>query len=108
MDPDFRKLFKIKVEFADDAVLNKDNMVKLARFVKGYCDHEALPPLDSRAMAKVIEYASKLADNQDKLSTRFTDLSIVIGEASTWAKWRNQKLLQRNLLKKLCLKRPTE
>ena len=29
MDPDFRKLFKIKVEFADDAPLNKDNMVKL-------------------------------------------------------------------------------
>ena len=42
MDPDFRKLFKIKVEFADDAPLNKDNMVKLARFVKGYCDHEGI------------------------------------------------------------------
>lgn len=100
MDPDFRKLFKIKVEFADDAVLNKDNMVKLARFVKGYCDHEALPPLDSRAMAKVIEYASKLADNQDKLSTRFTDLSIVIGEASTWAKMAKSKIITEEFIEK--------
>lgn len=93
MDPDFRKLFKIKVEFADDAPMNKDNIVKLARFVKGYCDHENLPPLDSGAMAKIIEYASKLADNQDKLSTRFTDLSVVVGEASTWAKMARSKVI---------------
>ena len=93
MDPDFRKLFKIKVEFADDAPKTKENMIKLARFVKGYCDHENLPPLDNTAMSRVIEYASKLADNQDKLSTRFTDLSIIIGEASTWAKIAKSKVI---------------
>lgn len=100
MDPDFRKLFKIKVEFADDAPLNKDNMVKLARFVKGYCDHEELPPLDSRAMAKVVEYASKLADSQDKLSTRFTDLSLIVGEASTWAKMAKSKVITEEFITK--------
>ncbi len=100
MDPDFRKLFKIKVEFADDAPMNKDNMVKLARFVKGYCDHEELPPLNSSAMAKIIEYASKLADNQEKLSTRFTDLSIVVGEASTWAKMSKSKIITEEFITK--------
>lgn len=100
MDPDFRKLFKIKVEFADDAPMNKDNIVKLARFVKGYCDHENLPPLDSGAMAKIIEYASKLADNQDKLSTRFTDLSVVVGEASTWAKMSRSKVITEEFITK--------
>ena len=93
MDPDFRKLFKIKVEFADGAPMNKENIVKLARFVKGYCDHENLPPLDSKAMSRLIEYASKLADSQDKLSTRFTDLSVVVGEASTWAKIARSKVI---------------
>lgn len=34
MDPDFRKLFKMKVEFADDAPMNKDNANKLARSLK--------------------------------------------------------------------------
>lgn len=93
IDPDFKKLFKIKVEFADDAPLTKENMNKLARFVKGYCDHESLPPLDNTAMAKVIEYASKLADNQNKLSTRFTDLSLIIGEAATWTKLAKGKVI---------------
>ena len=105
MDPDFRKLFKIKVEFADDAPLNKDNMIKLARFVKGYCDHENLPGLDSGAMAKLIEYASKLADNQTKLSTRFTDLSLIVGEASTWAKMAKSKVITEEFITKALIEK---
>ena len=105
MDPDFRKLFKIKVEFADDAPLNKENMVKLARFVKGYCEHENLPPLDSGAMAKIIEYASKLADNQEKLSTRFTDLSLIVGEASTWAKMAKSKVITEEFINKALIEK---
>ena len=91
MDSDFRKLFKIKVEFEDDAPLNKENMNKLARFITGYCQQEQLPPLTREAVAKVIEYASKLADNQEKLSTRFNDLAQVIGEAATWARMGHSK-----------------
>ena len=93
MDPDFRKLFKMKVEFADDAPMNKDNANKLARFVKGYCEHEHLPPLDNTAMAKIVEYASKLANDQTKLSTRFTDLSQIVAEAATWAKLSRAKII---------------
>ena len=100
MDPDFRKLFKIKVEFADEAPLNKENMIKLSRFVKGYCDHEGLPALDNKAMAKLIEYASKLADNQGKLATRFTDLSLIVGEASTWAKMAKSKIITEEFITK--------
>ncbi len=100
MDPDFRKLFKIKVEFADEAPMSKDNMNKLARFVKGYCEYESLPALDAEAMAKVVEYASKLADSQDKLSTRFTDLSLIIGEAATWAKLAKSKLITAEYVEK--------
>ena len=100
IDPDFRKLFKIKVEFADDAPMSNDNMVKLARFVKGYCDYENLPPLDNKAMAKVVEYSSKLADNQTKLSTRFTDMSLIVGEAATWAKLAKAKVITADLIDK--------
>ena len=46
MDSDFRKLFKIKVEFEDDAPINtEDNVNKLARFVHGFCEQEELPQL---------------------------------------------------------------
>ena len=86
MDNDFRKLFKIKVEFEDDAPLTMENMNKLARFIAGYCIQEELPPLTKEAVSRVIEYASKLANNQTKLSTRLNDLAQIIGEAATWAR----------------------
>lgn len=91
MDSDFRKLFKIKVEFEDDAPLTMENMNKLARFISGYCIQESLPPLTKEAVAKVIEYASKLSNSQQKLSTRFNDLAQVVGEAATWARMGRSK-----------------
>ncbi len=93
MDNDFRKLFKIKVEFEDDAPLTDENMQKLARFISAYCAQEELPHLDKEAVAKMIEYASKLANNQEKLSTRFNDITQIIGEAATWAKMGHSKIV---------------
>ena len=94
IDSDFRKLFKAKVEFEDDAPRTDDNVIKLARFMHGFCDQEELSHLDKYAVAKIIEYASRLADNQNKLSTRFNDLAQIIGEACTWAKMDKSKIVK--------------
>ena len=37
MDEDFRKLFKIKVEWEDEALINKENVNNLARIIHDYC-----------------------------------------------------------------------
>lgn len=44
-------------------------------------------------MARVIEYASKLADDQAKLSTRFGEITQVIGEAGTLARLNKEKII---------------
>ena len=93
MDSDFRKLFKIKVEFEDDAIINEENINKLARIVHGFCTHENLPHLDKEAMGRLIEYASKLAGSHSKVSTRFDNLTQVVGEAATWAKIAHSKVV---------------
>jgi len=93
MDTDFKKLFKIKVEFEDDAPNTTENRLKLARFIRGFCEQEELPPLDKGAAAKIVEYASKLSEDRTKLSTRFTDLAEVVGEAGTWALMDKKKLV---------------
>lgn len=94
IDEDFRKLFKTKVEFEDDAPRTDDNVIKLARFMHGFCEQEGLIHLDKYAVAKVIEYASRIAENQNKLSTRFNDLSQIVGEACTWAKMSKSKIVK--------------
>ena len=100
MDSDFRKLFKIKVEFEETAPINENNVNKLARFVHTFCEQEELPPLDKTAMARVVEYASRIAGDKDKISNRFTDLAEIIGEAGTWAKLEKAKIVTEDFINK--------
>ena len=100
LDSDFRKLFKIKVEFEETAPINEENVNKLARFIHTFCEKEELPPLDRSAMARVVEYASRLAGYNDKISTKFTDIAQVVGEAGTWAKISRTKIVTEDFINK--------
>ena len=100
VDSDFRKLFKIKVEFEETAPINEENVNKLARFVHTFCEQEELPPLNKAAMARIVEYASRLAGDNDKLSTRFTEIAQVVGEAGTWAKLGRSKTVTEEFVDK--------
>ena len=105
MDSDFKKLFKIKVEFEDDAEINNENLNKLARIIHGFCEHENLPHLDKGAMCKLVEYASKLSGTHNKISTRFDDLIQVTGEAATWAKIAKSKIVTEDFINKALVER---
>ena len=93
LDEDFRKLFKIKVEFEDSSVNSLENMNEIAKFIHGFCEEQHLPHFDRTAVAKMMQFSSRLADDQEKLSTRFNDLSQMIGEAATWAKMDKAKIV---------------
>jgi len=99
-DNDFRKLFKIKVEFEEDAPKNEENITKLIRFVKSYCEQEELLDVDKEAMAKIVEYASKLSGDKEKLSTQFSEIGQIVGEASTWAKLDKSKIVTKKYVQK--------
>lgn len=100
VDEDFRKLFKIKVEFEDSAPLDEQNLNDLAGFVHGFTSDEDLLPLDKNAVARLAEYSSRLADSKEKLSTQFGELSQVIVEAATWAKIDHNKIITRKYIEK--------
>jgi lon-related putative ATP-dependent protease len=63
----------------------KENAEKYAAFICTLCQKENLAHLDASAVAKVIEYSSRLADHQGKLSTRFADVADIIREANFYA-----------------------
>ena len=100
VDSDFRKLFKIKVEFEDDAPLNERNLKDLAKFVHGYCEDDELPHLDKFAVARLAEYSTRLSNNQNKISTRFGELAQVIAEAATWARLDKSKVVTKDYIEK--------
>ncbi len=84
-DPEFREFFKVKADFDTTIERNKENLQRYASFVCTLCGKEGLKHLESSAIAKVVEYGSRLAENQRKLSTRFADVADLIREANYYA-----------------------
>ncbi len=100
VDDDFRKLFKLKVEFEEDAPRTQENIEKLSKFVRSFCVQEELIDLDKEAMAKIVEFTSKLAGDKEKLSTQFNEISEIVGESATWAKLSKSKVVTKEFVKK--------
>ena len=84
-DDDFPELFKVKADF--DISMDRDdkNTRDFLTFISTLCNKENLKHLNSPAAAKILEFASRLADDQEKLSTHFAALADVIREAHYWA-----------------------
>ena len=85
-DEDSRELFKVKADFDSRMDRNQDNMDKYAMYVAKCQQDEKLLPFDNTAIARIVEMGSRLADDQEKLSTRFSDIADLIREAHYWAK----------------------
>lgn len=99
-DEDFRKLFKVKVEFDEEAPRTDSNMFKIAQFIHNFCEKEKAPHFNAGAVAKVIEYCSRMVENQAKLSTQLNDITELLGEACTWAKMEKAKVVTADYVKK--------
>ncbi len=85
-DDDFKKIFKVKAEFDSEMVRDDKALGDLARFAKKIVDEDGLLSMDKAGLAALIEYATRIAGRQKKVSTRFHILADVIREASYWAK----------------------
>lgn len=85
MDEDFRKLFKVKADFDIEMDRNEPHVYQYAQFISKQCRKHELKHFDKSAVAKIVEYGSRLIEDKDRISTRFIDISDIISEASYWA-----------------------
>ena len=92
-DEDFRRLFKVKADFATEMDRTPENERSYALFVRARCAEHNLPPFDADAVGVIIEHGSRLAEDQQKLSTRFGEVTDLIIEAAHWAKKSNRDVV---------------
>jgi lon-related putative ATP-dependent protease len=85
-DEDFRKLFKVKADFGTQIDRTPETCHCYAQFIAARCQQESLLAFDPEAVSRVVEYGSRLAEHQNKLSTRFGEIADLVREASYWAK----------------------
>ncbi len=85
LDEDFMELFKVKADFDIQMDRTEENVRDYLTFACTLCQKEGLRPLDRNAASKIVEFGSRLAGDQDKLSTHFAEIGDLIREASFWA-----------------------
>ena len=96
-DEDFFEIFRVKADF--DQVVNrtKENMIGFAAFLSGCCEECQVRHFDRTGVARVIDYASRMVSDQEKLSSRFGQIKEIVEEASYWAHRTNQNLSEPNM-----------
>lgn len=100
MDEDFRKLFKIMADFDVEMKKDKENIYKMAKFIATHCQKEGLMNFDKSAVARVIEYSSRLADDQERLSSRFNQIVEILYEADAWAEQAEANIVAKEHVEK--------
>lgn len=84
-DKAFADLFKVRADFDSEMDRTTEHEEAYAQFVAARCHDEGLNHFDQTAVSKVVEYGVRLADHQQKLSTRFGAITDLLREASYWA-----------------------
>ncbi len=93
MDPDFRETFKVKADFDFQIDRSQENITAFACFISDYCGREGLHHFDSSGVARVIEQCARMVEDQERLSTRFSDIVDLLIEADYWAGKENAQLV---------------
>lgn len=92
-EEDFGELFKVKADFDSIMARTDENEFAYARFVAQLCEEEKLLHFDPSGVEKIVEFGSRLADSQKKLSTRFGNVADLVRESSFWAGHEGRKFV---------------
>jgi lon-related putative ATP-dependent protease len=85
LDPDFPKLFKVQVDFEDEVVRSPDNAGLFSRLIAGAVGRHGLKSFDSKAVARLIDEAARIAEDSERMSLRIGQIIDIAREADHWA-----------------------
>ena len=91
LDHEFSQLFKVSADFARTAKRDADNIQSYARMIAALQQESEIRPLDKAAVGRLIEQASRTADDAEKLSLHLGDMRDLLSEANYWARKARRK-----------------
>ena len=94
-DPEFSELFKVAADFDDSFDRSQTNVDNYALFISSLARKEELKPLDSEAVARIIEEGSRLVEDATQLSSRFGKVADYVREADYWAEQSHREVIKR-------------
>src|SRR6202142_263625 len=92
-EEDFKKIFKVRVEFDEEMKWSDEVIRQYAGRLRKISDDERLYPFDRTAFAAILEHGVRLAGRRGKITTRFFDLADLARESSYVARNENQSVV---------------
>lgn len=99
-DEDFHKIFKIKSDFDYRMPRSKETINAYASFVATRVKVEDLQVFDRDGVAAIVEYGSRLVEDQRFLSTQFSEIKDLTIEADFLARQEKAKVVTRKHVEK--------
>lgn len=99
-DDRFNKFFKIKAHLTEYMQRNKEGIRSYLSHIRRIIDDDGLLPFDREALAGLVDYGSRIIEDQHKLSLKFPRLREIMVEASAWATMGNSPIVTGELLQK--------
>ncbi len=95
-DEEFYKYFKISAEF--DTVMDRTphSTRGYLGYLRGVVERESLRDLRPDGMAALVEYGVRVAEQRNKLTTRFSLITDILREANYWAGEQGQEAITRS------------
>lgn len=92
-DDDFKKLFRIRADFDVEMDRTDKNIQDVAKFVSHHCKNENLLPFSNKAVGRIVEYSSRLAEHQKKLTSRFNYIVELLYESDALSRADGKKVV---------------
>jgi len=93
LDEDYRKIFKVKADFSHIMRRDDDHIIQYGSFIARLCKEEGLLHFTREAVARIVDHGSRLVENRDRLTLRFSDIADLVRETVFWARKDKKKLV---------------
>ncbi|MGC9386635.1 MAG: Lon protease family protein [Hydrogenovibrio sp.] len=105
IDAQFNRLFKVQVEFEVELERTPDHELVLAKQLASEVAAWEDLPVHASALERLIEYASRLVESQNRLYTNKAILRDVLAEANAFARAHNEAEVTREIIEATILQR---
>ncbi len=93
-DPEFGELFRITADFENEMYRTPESQVLYAKFIASLVHEKDLLHCDRKAVARIIEYSSRMAEHQARLSLHAADIANLLRESDYWARQAGARVIQ--------------
>ncbi len=99
-DQDFKNLFKVEVDFEDEMDWSDENQELYARLIAELIRKNELNPMDKSAVARIIEHASRLVSDNQKMTTQMKVITDLLRESDFWSRQEGDNIIRKDAVQK--------